>query len=320
MTDQQPRAVRPLRIIFAGTPDFAAVALAGLLDSAHEVVAVYTQPDRPAGRGRKLKPGPVKQLALDHHILVAQFLSLKDGDEQEKLAAWQADIMVVAAYGLLLPEAVLAIPPLGCLNIHASLLPRWRGAAPIQRAILAGDTETGITIMQMDKGLDTGEMLLKEICPISPEDTAESLHDKLAELGKTAILTALADPAGLKPEQQDDDSANYAKKLDKAEALIDWTRPAAEIARLVRAFNPWPVAQTGLGGKILRIWQAVPLDNTPGKPAGTLTAAAKAGIDVACGSGSLRILTAQLPGGKPLPVADLLNGHADLFQVGTRLT
>lgn len=270
---------RPLRIIFAGTPDFAAVALAALISSEHEVVAVYTQPDRPAGRGRKLKPGPVKQLALDNNILVEQPLSLKSPAEHDKLATWQADIMVVAAYGLILPRAVLTIPPLGCLNIHASLLPRWRGAAPIQRAILADDKETGITIMQMDEGLDTGAMLLKKTCPIQATDTAQVLHDRLSTLGAEAILETLIALTDLIPQQQNNELTTYAKKLDKTEAVIDWTHSATELDRQIRAFNPWPVAQTCLQDKTLRIWQATPLvDNT--KQPGTIVQSNKHGIDV----------------------------------------
>lgn len=319
MTDLD-RAASPLKIIFAGTPDFAAVALAGLIDSKHEVVAVYTQPDRPAGRGRKLKPGPVKKLALDHNIPVEQPTSLKSTEEHDKLASWQADIMVVAAYGLLLPEAVLAIPPLGCLNIHASLLPRWRGAAPIQRAILAGDEETGITIMQMDKGLDTGAMLLKKSCPITEDDNAQILHDRLAILGNEAILESLTNLAGLKPEQQAADQATYAKKLDKSEAVIDWSRSAIELDRQVRAFNPWPVAQTRLDDKIIRVWQAAPLSVESDQAPGTIVQSNKKGFDIVCGKGQLRLLVAQLPGGKPLSAADLLNGHAELFNCEKRLT
>lgn len=306
-----------MRIIFAGTPDFAAVALQALIESEHDVVAVYCQPDRPTGRGRKLKPGPVKALALQYDIPVCQPLSLKDETEQDTLKKWDADLMVVAAYGLLLPEAVLNIPRYGCLNIHASLLPRWRGAAPIQRAILAGDKETGITIMQMDVGLDTGDMLLKTHCPIEPGESAGSLHDRLAKLGAKALLDVLKDvPDQLQPEVQDDALACYARKLDKAEARIDWQQPATQIARQVMAFNPWPVAQTQLGDKVLRVWQAIALDTPSDKKPGTVLKADKSGFDIACGEGCLHITLLQLPGGKAMDAAALLNGHPDLLIPG----
>lgn len=311
---------KPLRIIFAGTPDFAAVALKALLDSPHEVVAVYTQPDRPAGRGRKLKPGPVKALALQHNIPVCQPMSLKAEQEQDELKKWQADVMVVAAYGLILPEAVLRIPRHGCLNIHASLLPRWRGAAPIQRAILAGDEETGVTIMQMDVGLDTGDMLLKETCPIETSDTAQSLHDRLADIGASTLLKVLnLLPDGLQPEPQDENQSCYAKKLDKAEARLDWNQPARQLARQVQAFNPWPVAQTRLDDKVIRVWQAEPFaTQTHAKP-GTLLKSDKTGFDVACAQGILHITLLQLPGGKAMDAAALLNGHPDLLLPGVIL-
>ena len=306
-----------MRIIFAGTPDFAAVALAALLESEHEVVAVYTQPDRPAGRGRKLKPGPVKALAIEHNIPVYQPLSLKDPSEQTQLAEFKADVMVVAAYGLLLPEAVLTTPRYGCLNIHASLLPRWRGAAPIQRAILAGDAETGITIMQMDVGLDTGDMLLKTNCPIESTDTASVLHDRLAEMGASALLEVLSKiPNGLQAEKQHEADACYARKLDKAEAQIDWQQPAELIARQVQAFNAWPVAQTRLGDKIIRVWQAQALSENSQKTPGTVLRADKTGFDIVCGEGMLHITYLQLPGGKAMDATALLNGHPDLLQPG----
>ena len=309
---------KPLRIIFAGTPDFAAVALTALFDSPHEVVAVYTQPDRPAGRGRKLKPGPVKALALQHGIPVCQPLSLKPKQEQDELEKWQADVMVVAAYGLILPEAVLNIPRYGCLNIHASLLPRWRGAAPIQRAILAGDKETGVTLMQMDVGLDTGDMLLKETCLIEPGDTAQSLHDRLAEMGASTLLKVLdLLPDGLTPEPQDEQLACYASKLDKAEARLDWHQSAMQLARQVRAFNPWPVAQTRLADKVIRIWQAEALDSQTDARPGTLLKSDKTGFDVVCGKGVLHITLLQLPGGKAMDAAALLNGHPDLLLPST---
>jgi len=301
----------PLKIVYAGTPEFAAVALKALIDSPHQVIAAYTQPDRPAGRGRKLKASPVKELAMAHDIPVFQPESLKSAEDQAQLAALDPDVMVVAAYGLLLPAEVLTIPRLGCLNIHASLLPRWRGAAPIQRAILAGDIETGITIMQMDIGLDTGDMLFKLSTPIEENDTAQSLHDRLAIMGAQAITEALAGlQAGtLQAEKQDDTLANYAKKLHKSEATIDWSQAAQRIARQVAAFNPWPVAQTQHGEEVLRIWEARALAEPSDKPPGSVLRADRQGIDVACGEGILRVLRLQRPGGKPQSASDFLNAH-----------
>ena len=309
-----------LRIVFAGTPDFAAHHLQALLsDGSHEVVAVYTQPDRPKGRGKKLAASPVKELALEHRLPVLQPLTLKDEQAQRQLAALDADIMVVVAYGLLLPKAVLDTPRLGCINVHGSLLPRWRGAAPIQRAIEAGDEYTGITIMQMNEGLDTGDMLVKVATPIGEKDTAASLHDKLAELGRPALLEALEQLAEgqAQPERQDDSLANYAGKLSKQEALIHWQRPAADIDRQVRAFNPFPVACTDIAGQRVRIWAAEPTPEK-GEP-GVVLSADGFGLVVGCGKGSLRVTELQLPGKKRLAVADVLRGNADRFAPGTEL-
>jgi methionyl-tRNA formyltransferase len=308
----------PLRIIYAGTPEFAAVALQALLDSSHLVVAVYTQPDRPAGRGRQLKPSAVKELALRHAIPIEQPTSLKTTEAAATLAGYRADVMIVAAYGLILPNAILTIPPQGCLNIHASLLPRWRGAAPIQRAILAGDTQTGVTIMQMDEGLDTGAMLLRKSLPIEPQMNAGQLHDRLAELGAAALLEALQQLPSLPRESQDNSQASYAAKLDKTEANIDWANSAAHLDRQIRAFNPWPIAQTKLADQTIRIWQAEPV--SADGPAGQILQADKTGITVGCGAGAIRLLRCQLPGGKPLSSVEILNGHADLFAVGSRFS
>jgi methionyl-tRNA formyltransferase len=301
-----------LNIIYAGTPEFAAIALQALINSEHHICAVYTQPDRPAGRGRRLKASPVKELALTHDIEVLQPQSLKMATEQQTLAAFNADVMVVAAYGLILPEAILETPKLGCLNIHASLLPRWRGAAPIQRAISEGDIETGVTIMQMDIGLDTGEMLLKKQTPILAEDTAQTLHDRLAQLGADAILETLEQLSTdkIKAVKQNEAATCYAKKLSKSEADIDWSDNAVHIARLIAAFNPWPVAQTSWDDKTVRIWNSIAVDTTTNAEAGTVIHCDKEGIDVACGSGVLRILKLQLPGGKPLGVRDFINAHS----------
>lgn len=298
-----------LRIAYAGTPDFAVPALKALIDSRHEVVAVYTQPDRPAGRGRKLKAGPVKTVAQAAGIPVEQPVSLREAEAQARLAGYAPDLMVVAAYGLILPQAVLDIPRLGCLNIHGSLLPRWRGAAPIQRAILAGDAETGITIMQMDAGLDTGDMLLKRTVPIVPGQTAQMLHDVLAVAGAEALLEAIDGllAGRLQPEPQDAAQATYAEKLHKEEAEIDWTQPADVLARRVCAFNPWPVAQTRRGGEPLRLWEARAIDGEG--PPGKVVAEGPEGIDIACGRGLLRVTRLQLPGGRPLAARDFLNGR-----------
>lgn len=305
-----------LKLVFAGTPEFAAVALQALLASPHRVVAVYTQPDRPAGRGRQLKPSAVKALALQHGIAIEQPVSLKTAEAVNTLARYQADLMIVAAYGLILPPAVLATPRLGCLNIHASLLPRWRGAAPIQRAILAGDSHTGITIMQMDAGLDTGAMLLSKPLPIVAGMNAAQLHDQLAKLGASALLECieLLQHQHLLPQPQDDSQATYAKKLDKDEAWINWAQTASSLDRQIRAFNPWPVAQTKLAEQIIRIWQATPVAHSGA--AGTILQTDKNGIIVACGEAALSLQRCQLPGGKPLGVAAILNGHAALFAPG----
>ncbi|QJQ94501.1 MULTISPECIES: methionyl-tRNA formyltransferase [Halomonadaceae] len=319
---------QPLRVIFAGTPDFAAASLQTLLASTHRVVAVYTQPDRPAGRGRKLTPSPVKTLALAHGLPVHQPVTLKSTEAQAQLAAHDADIMVVVAYGLLLPQVVLDTPRLGCLNVHASLLPRWRGAAPIQRAIEAGDSESGVTIMQMDAGLDTGAMLLERRTPITATTTGGELHDILATLGGEAIVTALDGLAGsgLTATPQPESGVTYAAKLSKAEAELDFTRPASELAAHIRAFNPWPVAWTLLEGEPLRLWFAECGDRLPDDPTetppGMLLPTSGGALRIACGEEGrdiLRVTRAQLPGGKPLDARDLLNARGERFAALTRL-
>ena len=309
----------PLRIVFAGTPEFAAEHLKALLDSPYEIVAVYTQPDRPAGRGQKLMPSPVKQLALEHHIPVMQPPTLRAPEAQAELAALKPDLLVVVAYGLILPQVVLDIPRLGCINSHASLLPRWRGAAPIQRAIEAGDSESGVTVMRMEAGLDTGPMLLKSVTPISADDTGGSLHDRLAKLGPPAVIEAIAGLAAgtLQGEVQDDSLATYAHKLNKDEARIDWNRPAVELERVIRAFNPWPICHSTLNGEALKVLAAT-LADAQGEP-GQIIAASKDGLIVGCGAGALCLTRLQLPGGKALNFSDFFNSRREKFAVGTVL-
>ena len=298
-----------MKLIFAGTPDFAARVLSALLASRHTPMLALTQPDRAAGRGLKLQASPVKRLAMERGIPVAQPTTLKDPSVQALLRTVEADLMVVVAYGLLLPQAVLDIPRLGAVNVHASLLPRWRGAAPIQRALLAGDASTGVSIMQMDAGLDTGPVLLAEPMPIRDEDTAQTLHDRLAQLGAALLVQALdrIEAGTLQAQPQSAAGATYAPKIDRAEARIDWSRPAAEIWRKVRAFNPHPGAQTRLGGNDVKIWQAA-LASGRGA-AGSVVESGPRGIVVACGDGSLRIEALQRAGGRRLTAAEYLSGH-----------
>ncbi|UUY09445.1 methionyl-tRNA formyltransferase [Pseudomonas sp. J452] len=305
-----------MRIVFAGTPEFAAQHLQALLDAGRQIVAVYTQPDRPAGRGQKLAPSPVKQLALQHGIAVYQPQTLRDPAAQAELAALKPDLMVVVAYGLILPQVVLDTPRLGCINSHASLLPRWRGAAPIQRAVQAGDASSGVTVMQMEAGLDTGPMLLKVSTTITAADTGGSLHDRLAQLGSAAVVEAVSKLAAgeLHGEAQDDSQATYAHKLNKDEARLDWSRPADELERLIRAFNPWPICHSTLHGEPLKVL-AASLGEGTGQP-GQILAASKDGLTVACGTGALRLTRLQLPGGKPLNFADLYNSRREQFAVG----
>ncbi|MDG6273864.1 methionyl-tRNA formyltransferase [Glaesserella parasuis] len=316
--------MKKLNIIFAGTPDFAATHLQALLNSEHNVIAVYTQPDKPAGRGKKLQASPVKQLAEAHHIPVYQPKSLRKEEAQAELQALNADVMVVVAYGLILPEAVLKAPKYGCLNVHGSLLPRWRGAAPIQRSIWAGDTETGVTIMQMDIGLDTGDMLHKVTTPILATETSASLYAKLAELAPPALLEVLngLTSGQFKPEKQQDEQANYAEKLTKEEAKLDWNMTACQLERNIRAFNPTPMAYLTLMvnevEERIKVYQAEVLPHQE-KAVGTVLAVDKNGIQIATQQGVLNIIQLQPAGKKPMSVQDFLNGRGDWFKVGSVL-
>lgn len=306
-----------MRIIFAGTPVFAAQALAALKLAGHEILAVYTQPDRPSGRGMKLQPSAVKQKALEFGLPVFQPVSLKSDEAAEQIAALRADVMVVAAYGLILPARVLSLPRLGCLNIHASLLPRWRGAAPIQRAIQAGDDKTGICIMQMDEGLDTGAVLLEKVCSITSLDTYGTLHDRLALLGADSIVEALSllERGGLTAVPQAEDGANYAARITKEETFLDWSATAEELARRVRSFNPAPVARTTWQGEQLKIWQVSAAAGCAAP--GTLLEAGPGGIRVACGEGALLLEVLQRAGGKPQAATDFLKGFP--LETGLRM-
>jgi len=303
-----------LRLVFAGTPEFAVPCLEACLAAPADVVAVYTQPDRPAGRGRKLTPSPVKQRALDATISVEQPETLKALDAQQRLAAYAPDLMIVVAYGLILPKKVLAIPRLGCWNVHASLLPRWRGAAPIQRAILAGDAETGIDLMQMEAGLDTGPVLIERRTPIGDDDTGGSLHDRLATLGADALAEGLARVARgetLTPRAQAETGVAYAHKIEKSEGRLDWNEPASVLARKVRAFDPWPGTEAELWGERVRIWSAEAIDARTHQPPGTIVATGRDAIDVATGKGLLRIVEVQREGGRRISVRDWQNARRE---------
>lgn len=307
-----------MKIIFAGTPEFAVPTLEALIHSEHEILAVYTQPDRPAGRGQKISQSPVKQLALTNKIPVYQPATLRDADAQQQLQNLKPDVIIVVAYGLMLPPSILNLPRLGCINIHASLLPRWRGAAPIQRAILAGDHETGITIMQMEEGLDTGPILKKIVCPITATDTSAKLHEKLATLGNEALLTTLKNLTILQSEKQNSTQATYAQKIEKNEAEINWNLSAIELDRLVRAFNSWPIAYTYLQNQLVKIWEVEVLAEATNFTPGTIVRSSKDGIDVATSQGLLRLLIIQLAGGRCLPVADILHAKAEMFATGVK--
>ncbi len=310
-----------LRIIFAGTPDFAARQLAALLAANYNVVGVFTQPDRPAGRGKKLMPSPVKVLAQENGIPVFQPVSLRPAENQQLVAELNADIMVVVAYGLILPKPVLEMPRLGCINVHGSLLPRWRGAAPIQRALWAGDSETGVTIMQMDVGLDTGDMLYKLACPITAEDTSASLYDKLAELGPQGLIKTLEQLATgtAEPEVQDDSLTTHAEKLSKEEAQLDWSLSADQLERCIRAFNPWPVSFFMMDGQPVKVWKASVIDTPVNAEPGTILEADKQGIRVATAHGVLNLLELQPAGKKAMKAQDLLNSRREFFSPGNKL-
>ena len=310
-----------LRIIFAGTPDFAARHLDALLSSGHHVVGVFTQPDRPAGRGKKLMPSPVKVLAEENGLPVFQPASLRPQENQQLIADLHADVMVVVAYGLILPKAVLDMPRLGCINVHGSLLPRWRGAAPIQRALWAGDAETGVTIMQMDVGLDTGDMLYKLVCPITDEDTSATLYDKLAGLGPAGLIETLAQLANgtAQPQVQDEAQVTYAEKLSKEEARVNWSLSAAQLERCIRAFNPWPMSWLEIDGQPLKIWKASVIDTGTTAEPGTIVDATKQGIQVATGDGILNVESLQPAGKKAMSAQDLLNSRREWFVPGHRL-
>jgi methionyl-tRNA formyltransferase len=310
-----------LRIIFAGTPDFAARHLDALLSSGHQVVGVFTQPDRPAGRGKKLMPSPVKVLAEEHGLPIFQPASLRPQENQHLVADLNADVMVVVAYGLILPKAVLDMPRLGCINVHGSLLPRWRGAAPIQRSLWAGDTDTGVTIMQMDVGLDTGDMLYKLSCPITDEDTSATLYDKLAELGPKGLIDTLQQLADnrVQPEVQDEALVTYAEKLSKEEARLDWSLPAAQLERCIRAFNPWPMSWLEIDGQPVKVWQASVIAGPVNAAPGTIIEANKQGIQVATVEGILNLETLQPAGKKAMSAQDLLNSRREWFTPGNSL-
>lgn len=310
-----------LRIIFAGTPDFAARHLDALLSSGHQIVGVFTQPDRPAGRGNKLTPSPVKVLAEQHQLPIMQPKSLRPAENQQRVAELDADVMVVVAYGLILPKAMLNMPRMGCINVHGSLLPRWRGAAPIQRSLWAGDRETGVTIMQMDVGLDTGDIMHKVACPITADDTSASLYDKLAQLGPLGMMTTLRQMAdgSAKREVQDDLLVTYAEKLSKEEARLDWSLSAAQLERCIRAFNPWPVSYFVINDQPVKVWQADVLTVTADADEGTVVHADKYGIQVATADGVLNLTQLQPAGKKPMSARDLLNSRREWFIPGNRL-
>ncbi len=300
-----------MNIIFAGTPEFAVPALRALLQTQHRVVAVYTQPDRPSGRGQKIRPGPVKTLAIEHGLTVLQPQSFKNRVDVDRMKSLSADLMIVAAYGILLPEVILQTPGLGCINIHASLLPSWRGAAPIQRAILAGDRQTGITLMQMDAGLDTGDMLARAAIDIPPDSTSQALHDKLMNLGAELLLSKLDDieKQKLSPQKQDQSQACYASKISKSEAEIDWNKSSQTLDREIRAYNPWPISYTSLKGQNVKIWGAEVVHQACSKLVGQVISHNREGLRVCCGSGVLSLIEIQFSGKKRSDVKQILNSR-----------
>lgn len=307
-----------MKIIFAGTPDFSVLTLSALLQSDHDVVAVLTQPDKPKGRGRKLAMSPVKVVAQSHNIPVLQPSSLKDDEIQSTLRSYSADMMIVIAYGLLLPKNILDMFPYGCINIHASLLPKYRGASPIQSAILKGDTETGVTIMQMDVGMDTGDMLHVSKCKITSKDTAKTLHDNLAKLGSEALLDTftMIEKGAVIPEKQDDKQATHASKIKKVDAKIDWDQAVETIDREIRAYYGWPVSFTSLNGEVIRVWEASISNNAFKGAPGEIVESSRQGVTIACGQGALTLNKIQLPGGRAVSIQDCLNANADRFQLG----
>jgi len=313
--------VEKLNIIFAGTPDFAAKHLQALIAADFNVVAVYSQPDRPAGRGKKLTASAVKEVALANDIAVYQPENFKQSESIEQLAALNADLMIVVAYGLILPNSVLTTPRLGCLNVHGSLLPRWRGAAPFQRAIWAGDKETGVTIMQMNEGLDTGDMLKKVSCPIDADETSASLYTKVAKQAPAVLIETIKQlqTGQLTAQKQDENAATYAKKLSKAEALIDWNDQAEFIDRCIRAFNPWPISYFEWAGQVIKVHKATLVDKASTATAGTILEVDKKGIQVATGQGVINLEVIQLAGKKAMPVQDVLNSRRELFTVSSNL-
>ncbi|WP_058914317.1 methionyl-tRNA formyltransferase [Entomohabitans teleogrylli] len=312
---------KPLRIIFAGTPDFAARHLGALLASQHQVVGVFTQPDRPAGRGKKLMPSPVKVLAQEHNLPLFQPATLRAIENQQLVSDLNADVMIVVAWGILLPRAVLEMPRLGCINVHGSLLPRWRGAAPIQRSLWAGDTQTGVTIMQMDVGLDTGDMLYKLACPITDQDTSATLYEKLAELGPQGLLTTLSQlsEGSAIPEVQDEGQVTYAEKLSKEEARLDWTLSAAQLERCIRAFNPWPMSFFMIDDQPVKVWKASVINTQSDKTPGTILDAGRQGIQVATAQGVLNLEELQPAGKKAMKAHELLNSRREWFVPGNKI-
>ena len=313
---------KPLRVVFAGTPQFAAAHLESLLRAQHNVIAVYTQPDRPAGRGKQLKASPVKELALSHNLSVYQPATLRTNEAADALSQLNADVLVVVAYGLILPKTILSLPRLGCINVHASLLPRWRGAAPIHRAIEAGDEETGVTIMQMDEGLDTGPMLRLEKMAITAQHTTQTLTRDLEQLGSATLLKTLnvLEETQQRAVPQPSDGVTYAEKISKSEAMIEWSQSATELARKIRALNPAPGCFSTLDNQRVKVWEAIPVSSagTPAHAPGTLVSITREQLSVACGGGLLAITRLQLPSKKPMSIADLLNGNQANFSVGDR--